>query len=443
MIPVSAQGRKILQAGSYTWDCRVDIIDHNGSTVLAKDVPVSDGTISWDIQRTAGHSVANLVIADPWVNLPGWDTKNETLVPKSTNSPLAPFGHRARITISVSDGGLWESFTFPDRLILDTRVDRPTGAITVECVDMAFMIHQLKLASRVVVPLNSDVWNHLSEFYREAMSYFPLLDMYPPGIGRPKAPFKRVFNVLGDEKERPNSSYWEMMVFLARDIDSYLRTKGSKGLEIIPIPGWMNSTSATINTGPGGEIISMTSEINRAEVINGIYVFLEAEWRKPKPKKNKPNNKVKKGFTGGGFASITTGPLKYGGQMGTLTKVYRESGGVFDTKQDIIDAAYRIAHRYLANAQEAPGLARALTANCVPMPWLQVFDHVAVKFPSGGTEKYMVKAVEHSLNPAGSNSGTTVRFWWDEDGANLDPVLYPFVAPLTPNTFLAGEGGGP
>ena len=147
MLPVTDRGRRLLQAGSYRWHLKVDIIDHNGSTVLAKNIPVSDGSISWDIQRTAGHSVANLIVPERFLNHPELDYHGTSLTPKNTNSPLTPFGHRARISVGVSEepsmGVEW--FTYPDQLILDTRVDRPTGTIRLECVDMAFMAEQRKL----------------------------------------------------------------------------------------------------------------------------------------------------------------------------------------------------------------------------------------------------------------------------------------------------------
>ena len=363
VIPVSARGRQILQTGAYRWDCRIDIIDSNGSTVLAKDIPVSDGTISWDIQRTAGHSVANIVVADPWVNLPQWDTRGESLIPKSTNSPLAPFGHRARITISVSDGGAEESFTFPDQLILDTRVDRPTGAISLECVDIAFLAEQRKLEGRETLRKGENRKAFIDRLWTAAEGNAPTVTV-PSGVTL-NAPAEEVWNMRGGdtpkEQDRASMTYWGIIRQVSRMMGCYVRTVSNGDLELIKIGDTANR--ATVSTGKGGEIINMQTEINRAQVVNKAIVVLEAEWKKRKgKKKNGQPRFVKQPTTQVDSAQITSGPLKYGGQMGELAKVYKETGKVYASKAAVKAEALRRAKVHLGDAEDTPGLARALTA---------------------------------------------------------------------------------
>ena len=229
-------------------------------------------------------------------------------------------------------------------------------------------------------------------------------------------------------------SYWGIIRQVARWMNCYVRTVGNGDLELIKIGDRTNR--ATVETGPGGEITELVTEVNRAQVVNKAIVILEAEYKKPQGGGKKPK---KKPVTRTGSAQITSGPLAYGGQMGRLPKVYRESAKVFDSQAAVLAEANRRAKVRLGDAEDTPGLARAITAECIPMPWLQTYDYISVRFPNGAIEKFNIKAVEHSLNPPVSARGSTFRGWWDADGATLDPVMFPQVGVLTPMTFLAGE----
>lgn len=437
MLPVTDRGRSLLQSGAYRHHLRVDIVDADGSTVLAKNIPVADGTISWDIQRTAGHSVANLVIPERFLNQPQYDYLKESLLPTGTTSALTPFGHRARISIGVSEHpGLGvEWFTYPDQLILDARVERPVGAITIECVDMAFLAEQRVLEGRVVLGKGANMRTFIDNLWTQCVGTAATVSV-PAGVNTTSGS-EQVWNVRGGDKQvqqdRASMTYWGIIRQVARWMTCYVRTVGKGNLELIEIGDRTNQ--ATVETGPDGEITEIITEVNRAQVVNKVIVLFDAEFKK---KRRKDNKKKLVPYTALGSAQITSGPLIYGGQMGRLTRVYRESGKKFDTKADILAEANRRAKVRLGDAEDTPGLARAITADCVPMPWLQTYDYITVRFPNGATEKFDIKAVEHSLNPPVNNRGSTFRGWWDADGSTLDPVLFPQTGAVV-DTFLAGE----
>jgi hypothetical protein len=164
---------------------------------------------------------------------------------------------------------------------------------------------------------------------------------------------------------------------LVRSIGCWFRMTGDGALEIYSQartePVW------TIQGRNGGALVSVSRAQNRSDILNGVAST-----------SNDASLEIRK------LATVTTGPLRYGGPAGWLIQ---EHTALADTEEGV----QADAETYLANKTYSKTL--PLTVLCLPNPAVQIGDWVRVAQPVIGGAEFPLDGIVTSLSMAGGTSG--------------------------------------
>lgn len=334
--------------GSYQPTVRVDAW-YDGELVY-EDIPVSSGAVTLDRSRTIAGSL-NLDAASP----------DGDLVPSSWDSPLAPYGSvlnvRAGIRYGAEDG---ESVSLGWYVIdsADPREwwvpYRPTGDLTVDpewvCrgtlvkVTSADRMILLDDAKFVVPETPASLSSVTAEITRLARDHVPVDDL------------SAITDTTIPRSVTYETSRVAALQSLADVVGCWVRMSPGGGLTLIPQepspdPVW------TVTVGEFGTIAEWSRKQDRSELRNGVV----------------SRGQTSDGTPVQGVAVEETGPLRWGGPLGTI--IEEHSSNLLTTEAAAqADAQTRLER--MIRERVSP-----VTVTCVTNPALELDDTVGVVLP--------------------------------------------------------------
>ena len=236
--------------GQYNWHLDVDVFDHDGAKLLENGLPVSSGSITWDLRQQGGAAKGSIVVPD------------YSYVPTSIYSPLAPFGHHLRIRVGISDdlSAPVDWVNYGQFIITTTKVSRPDGGIRVDFIDLAWQANETVLEGREVRTFKQggNLESIIDGLMEMALGYKVGVD------GADGILLKRDF------KYDRGTSYWAIIRDLCDRHGHDVVTQGAGGLRLVD-RGLGGQVAERLNTGE--EILSLDSEVNRLKVVNKVIVI--------------------------------------------------------------------------------------------------------------------------------------------------------------------------
>jgi hypothetical protein len=330
--------------------------------LVRRDLPVEKWSLSWDGADSAlVQGKASFTVVDgtgelaPW----GWD------------EPLSAAGSRVQTVFECAgfavDLGWW--------LVTD---NQPS-----ETWRVAGPVAQW-VSGGASVPVSAEELTRLAADYRFWAPESPPADATVVSEVRRLLAEVCAVTVAAGVVDRPVSS---SMVYkdnraahvhdLVRSIGCWFRMTGDGALEIYSqartAPVW------TIQGRNGGALVSVSRAQNRSDILNGVAST-----------SNDASLEIRK------LATVTTGPLRYGGPAGWLIQ---EHTALADTEEGV----QADAETYLANKTYSKTL--PLTVLCLPNPAVQIGDWVRVAQPVIGGAEFPLDGIVTSLSMAGGTSG--------------------------------------
>ena len=330
--------------------------------LVRRDLPVEKWSLSWDGADSAlVQGKASFTVVDgtgelaPW----GWD------------EPLSAAGSRVQTVFECAgfavDLGWW--------LITD---NQPS-----ETWRVAGPVAQW-VSGGASVPVSAEELTRLAADYRFWAPESPPADATVVSEVRRLLAEVCAVTVAAGVVDRPVAS---SMVYkdnraahvhdLVRSIGCWFRMTGDGALEIYSQartePVW------TIQGRNGGALVSVSRAQNRSDILNGVAST-----------SNDASLEIRK------LATVTTGPLRYGGPAGWLIQ---EHTALADSEEGV----QADAETYLANKTYSKTL--PLTVLCLPNPAVQIGDWVRVAQPVIGGSEFPLDGIVTSLSMAGGTSG--------------------------------------
>lgn len=334
--------------GSYQPTVQVDAW-YDGELVL-QGVPVAGGRVTLDRTRAMAGSLSLDAAAT-----------DESLIPTSWDSPLAPYGSvlnvRAGIRFGAESGESvslgwyridsadpkewWVPYQGADLSQPPTWVCRGT-LVSVEASDRMSLLDDAKF---IVPEAPASLTSVKTEIVRLARDHVPIDDLSP------------ITDAAIPRSITYQTSRVEALQALADVLACWVRMSPGGGLNLVPQTPASLTPVWTISVGEMGHITDWGRKLDRAELRNGV---------------------VSKGQTAAGnpvqgVAVEETGPLRWGGPLGTIPEEH--SSNLLTTEAAAqADAETRLAR--MIRERVAP-----VSVTCVSNPALELDDVVALELP--------------------------------------------------------------
>lgn len=308
-------------------------------------IPITGGSVSFDLTRTAGLRAGSLEV-------PGYEW-----APHSETDPLAPFGQYVTVTYDYSydtseagEAATVELGQFP---IIGTEVRRPAEPVRVMLGDWAYRPQRALAESPIQLEATVTIAAAIVSLIQPALPFDLTVAVDDTGG-----------DTIGGDGFIVNAgeSPWDAAFNLADTHDCYLYLgRDPSQVFIVTAAGFAPSPVARIATGDGGVIVAMSADVNVLTACNRVVALAESS--------------AEDGHTYRAVRTLTDGPMAYGSAFGRWPVVVSIRSDL--ATQQIADdlADYTFTRR--------AGAARIVTADIVPMPWLEPGDTVRVAGPTG------------------------------------------------------------
>ena len=337
---------------------QVDIL--YGDTVVAEDIPFTDGSVTIDRGSDVRRSLS-LVIPDP------------SVFPHIEADPYAPYGQRIRVRSGIRHlNGTVEMVDVGFFVIESVEGDIHHGPLTIDAPGLESLVRAEPFPSAISTEGTSTVAGFIQTQLTLVDPDFDLADR-TSGAGTSGIPLA---------SWDADSDRWAALQKVARSVgcELYVDARGSFILADIPDPV-VAEPVWTVAAGENGVMVSAIRGLTSDGVYNRVIVRGENAAENVPPVS--------------GEAAITdpTDPLRYGGPFGRRTLTYRSELVV-----DPIQASSTA--NALLRIYRAPN--STLNLSAVPNPALDVSDVIRVVYANGDPpELHVVQAIELPLSVGG------------------------------------------
>jgi hypothetical protein len=342
--------------GSHTVKSTVDVFF--AGTLVMSGLAIQDGSVTVD-ESSAVRRTATITVSDP------------DLDPAGIIDMLAPFGTELLIQRGI---------VFPDgnEELVPLGVFRIEEAsrsgwyegVQLTCVDRSAALQDARFIKPWNTPAGKSIIQEITDLVMDA---FPLVEIYDNTAS------EATTTAATWDRDRT-----EAIDTLAKSIGADCYFDGLGRFIIDYVPTLTGDAVWTVDAGPRGVMIDVSTGISRAQVYNAVAATGESADGTTPPV-----------F---GAATITSGDLAYGGPFGKKPRFY--SSPFITTAAQAYSAASAILAR-------SAGLARTVAPQSIVNPALETGDTLEIILPDGSTYNYLATSFQIPLQAADSMKITT------------------------------------